>query len=222
MTHFSYLIFFFSFLKIEDGWEDAGEDMEQDQDAEDMTDNLNEDNVEAYLREAETLGDNTSTAVDEAVVRSNPVLNNFLKIFPQLLLLAAPTSISFPADASFAPGVIQGLVLTHQRALECLNNFLLAMNEVPSKFWFKEHIQDAKKTWTWLFQNAILIGTAPASEERDSIIEAIVSCLWSLGRGLGENIVSFIIELCINFQVSQKCLLDNTNLKVSQNQIGFF
>ncbi|KAI9364803.1 armadillo-type protein [Pilaira anomala] len=172
----------------EDGWEDAGEDMEQDQDAEDMTDNLNEDNVEAYLREAETLGDNTSTAVDEAVVRSNPVLNNFLKIFPQLLLLAAPTSISFPADASFAPGVTQGLVLTHQRALECLNNFLLAMNEVPSKFWFKEHIQDAKKTWTWLFQNAILIGTAPASEERDSIIEAIVSCLWSLGRGLGENI----------------------------------
>lgn len=167
--------------------------MEQDQDAEEMTDNLNEDNVDDYLREAESLGDNTSTAVDEAVARSNPVISNFsIKIFPQLVQLATPTSVSFPQDATFAPGVTQGLVLTHQRALECLNNFLLAMNEVPSKFWFKEHVDDAKKTWSWLFQNAILIGTAPASEERDSIIEAIVSCLWSLGRGLGQNIVSFI------------------------------
>ncbi|KAI8094205.1 armadillo-type protein [Thamnidium elegans] len=190
----------------EDGWEDAGEDMEQDQDAEEMTDNLNEDNVDDYLREAESLGDNTSTAVDEAVVRSNPVINNFsIKIFPQLVQLATPTSVSFPQDATFAPGVTQGLVLTHQRALECLNNFLLAMNEVPSKFWFKEHVDDAKKTWSWLFQNAILIGTAPASEERDSIIEAIVSCLWSLGRGLGQNIPlepNHVPALCGAFRAS--------------------
>jgi hypothetical protein len=180
------------FFIIEDGWEDAGEDMEQDQDAEEMTDNLNEDNVDNYLRDAEKLGDNTtSTAVDEAVVRSNPVLSNFtFKIFPQLLALATPTSVSFPQDTTFAPGVTQGLTLTHQRALECLNNFLLAMNEVPSKFWFKEHISDATKTWSWLFQNAILIGTARASEDRDFILEAIVGCLWALGRGLGENIVS--------------------------------
>lgn len=169
--------------------------MDQDQDAEEMTDNLNEDNVDQYLRDAEKLGDHTtSIAVDEAVVRSNPVLGNFTTmIFPQLLLLATPTSVSFPQDALFAPGVTQGLTLTHQRALECLNNFLLAMNEVPSKFWFKEHILDATKTWSWLFQNAILIGTALASEDRDSILEAIVGCLWSLGRGLGENIVSFFI-----------------------------
>ncbi|GAA5801878.1 hypothetical protein HPULCUR_007335 [Helicostylum pulchrum] len=190
----------------EDGWEDAGEDMEQDQDAEEMTDNLNEDNVDDYLREAESLGDNTSTAVDEAVARSNPVINNFsINIFPQLVQLATPTSVSFPQDATFAPGVTQGLVLTHQRALECLNNFLLAMNEVPSKFWFKEHVDDAKKTWSWLFQNAILIGTAPASEERDSIIEAIVSCLWSLGRGLGQNIPlepNHVPALCGAFRAS--------------------
>lgn len=174
----------------EDGWEDAGEDMDQDQDAEDMTDNLNEDNVEDYLLEAEKLGDNTtSTAVDEAVIRSNPVLGNFTyKVFPHLLQLATPTCVSFPQDGTFAPGVTQGLTLTHQRALECLNNFLLAMNEVPSKFWFKEHISDATKTWSWLFQSAVLIGTAPASEERDAILEAIVGCLWALGRGLGENI----------------------------------
>lgn len=171
--------------------------MDQDQDAEDMTDNLNEDNVEDYLLEAEKLGDNTtSTAVDEAVIRSNPVLGNFTyKVFPHLLQLATPTCVSFPQDATFAPGVTQGLTLTHQRALECLNNFLLAMNEVPSKFWFKEHISDATKTWSWLFQSAVLIGTAPASEERDAILEAIVGCLWALGRGLGENIVSYNISI---------------------------
>lgn len=168
--------------------------MDQDQDADEMTDNVNEDNVDDYLLEAEKLGDNTtSNAVDEAVVRSNPVLGNFtFKVFPHLLQLATPTCISFPQDATFAPGVTQGLTLTHQRALECLNNFLLAMNEVPSKFWFKEHISDATKTWSWLFQSAVSIGNAPASEERDAILEAIVGCLWALGRGLGENIVSFI------------------------------
>lgn len=175
--------------------------MDQDQDAEEMTDNLNEDNVDDYLREAEQLGDNnTSIAVDEAVVRSNPVLSNFThRIFPQLLQLANPTCISFPQDPNFAPGVSQGLTLTHQRALECLNNFLLAMNEVPSKFWFKEHIADATRTWDWLFQNAILIGSAPASEDRDSILEAIVGCLWALGRGLGENIVSILSFLYVSY-----------------------
>lgn len=176
----------------EDGWEDAGENMEEDQDAEDMTDNLNEDNVDEYLRDAENLGQNTSTAVDEAVVRSNPVLSNFtFKIFPKLLSLSTPTVLSFPVDATFCPGVTQGLTLTHQRALECLNNFLLAMNEVPSKFWFKEHLADAQKTWSWLFSTANAIGSAPESEDRNQILEVVVGCLWALGRGLGENIVSF-------------------------------
>jgi hypothetical protein len=165
--------------------------MEQDQDAEDMTDNLNEDNVDDYLRDAENLVDSTSAAVDEAVVRSNPVLSNFtIKIFPQLLLLATPTVLSFPQNTIFCPGVTHGLTLTHQRALECLNNFLLAMNEVPSKFWFKEHLSDAQKTWGWLFTNANMIGSAPESEDRNDILEVIVGCLWALGRGLGENIVS--------------------------------
>ncbi|CAO3613695.1 unnamed protein product [Mucor fragilis] len=173
----------------EDGWEDAGENMEEDQDAEEMTDNLNEDNVDDYLRDAENLGQNTSTAVDEAVVRSNPVLSNFtFKIFPKLLALSTPTVLSFPVDATFCPGVTHCLTLTHQRALECLNNFLLAMNEVPSKFWFKEHLDDAQKTWTWLFSTANAIGSAPESEDRNQILEVIVGCLWALGRGLGENI----------------------------------
>jgi hypothetical protein len=165
--------------------------MEQDQDAEDMTDNLNEDNVDQYLRDAENLVGGTSAAVDEAVVRSNPILSNFtIKIFPKLLQLATPTVLSFPQDATFCPGVTHGLTLTHQRALECLNNFLLAMNEVPSKFWFKEHLADAQKTWSWLFSNANVIGSAPESEDRNDILEVIVGCLWALGRGLGDSIVS--------------------------------
>lgn len=186
-----YFINYLTIKRLEDGWEDAGEDMEQDQDAEDMTDNLNEDNVDDYLRDAENLVDSTSAAVDEAVVRSNPVLGNFTtKIFPKLLQLSTPTVLSFPQDAAFCPGVTQGLTLTHQRALECLNNFLLAMNEVPSKFWFKEHLADAQKTWNWLFSNASMIGSAPESEDRNDILEVIVGCLWALGRGLGGNIVS--------------------------------
>ncbi|KAI8644157.1 armadillo-type protein [Parasitella parasitica] len=173
----------------EDDWEDASDDMEQDQDTEDITDDLNEDNVDTYLRDAENLGQTTSTVVDEAAVRSNPVLGNFtFKVFPKLLELATPTVLSFPADAILCIGVTQGLTLTHQRALECLNNFLLAMNEVPSKFWFKEHAADAQRTWTWLFSTANAIGSAPESENRDQILEVVVGCLWALGRGLGENI----------------------------------
>jgi hypothetical protein len=165
--------------------------MEEDQEADNMTDNLNEDNVDEYLRDAENLVDSTSAAVDEAAIRSNPVLKNFTsKIFPKLFQLATPTVLSFPQDGTLCSGITHGLTLTHQRALECLNNFLLAMNEVPSKFWFKEHLSDAQKTWSWLFSNANMIGSAPESEERNDILEVIVGCLWALGRGLGGNIVS--------------------------------
>ncbi|KAI8090914.1 armadillo-type protein [Gilbertella persicaria] len=173
----------------DDGWEDAGEDMEEDGDAEAMADNLNEDNVDEYLRDAENLGEGTSNIVEESAIKSNPILNGFTSsVFPHLLRLAAPTVLSFPQDRSVAPGVTQGLTLTHQRALECLNNFLLAMNEVPSKFWFKEYVSDASNTWTWLFSTANTIGSAPDSEERNEVLEAIVGCLWALGRGLGGNI----------------------------------
>ncbi|KAI8887800.1 ARM repeat-containing protein [Backusella circina FSU 941] len=191
----------------EDGWQDAGaEDEDADMDAEGMVDNLNEDNVDDFLREAETLGDNTFNAVDEETVRSNPVLHTFTTdILPKLIQLATPTPLSFPATNETAV-ITQGLDLTHQRALECINNFLLAMNEIPSKFWFKEQVNDATQAWRWLFNTANVVGAAPASsEERNDILEAIVGCLWALGRGLGQNIPlepSDVCSLCGAYQAS--------------------
>lgn len=165
--------------------------MEEDEAAEQMADNLNEENVDEYLRDAENLGEGTAATVEESVIRSSPVVNNFTtNIYPRLLQLASPTTLSFTQEYPLASGIKQGLALTHQRALECLNNFLLAMNETPSKFWFKEHVDDASKTWSWLFATAHTIGSAPDSEERNDVLEAIVGCLWALGRGLGVNIVS--------------------------------
>lgn len=175
----------------DDGWEDADENMDEDDAAEEMTDNVNEDNVDDYLRDAEKLGLNTSTAVDEETIRSNPILDTFThNVFPKLVSLSTPTILTFPQDINFSFDVTQALTLTHQRALECLNNFLLAMNEVPSKFWFREHLDDAKKTWGWLFSLANTVASAPASEQRNNILEIIIGCLWALGRGLGGNIVS--------------------------------
>ncbi|KAI9247342.1 armadillo-type protein [Sporodiniella umbellata] len=171
----------------EDGWEDGGEDMDEDGFAEDLTDNLNEDNVDEHLQEAQKLSQG-SLAVDEEVVRSSPIVKSFIReVFPHLIRLATPTDLSF-SDELAVPTVVHGLALTHQRAMECLNNFLLAMNEVPSKFWFKESSPDATQTWRWLFNTANIIASKPESENRNESIEAVVGCLWCLGRGLGQNI----------------------------------
>lgn len=158
--------------------------------AEDMADNINEDNVEEHLQEAQQLGETTSAAVDEDVVRSSPIVKSFVQqVFPHLVRLATPTSLSFSTEP-LVSAVTHGLALTHQRALECFNNFLLAMNEIPSKFWFKEQSSDAVQAWRWLFNTANLVASSPESEDRNAVLEAIVGCLWSLGRGLGHHIVS--------------------------------
>ncbi|KAI8372651.1 armadillo-type protein [Choanephora cucurbitarum] len=189
----------------DDGWEDAGEEMEEDETTEQMADQLNEDNVDQYLRDASNLGEGTSATVEESAIRSSPIVNNFTtNIYPRLLQLASPTLLSFSQD--YPAGVRQGLALVHQRALECLNNFLLAMNEIPSKFWFKEHVADASATWAWLFSTAHTIGSAPESEERNDVLEAIVGCLWALGRGLGSQIpleLTHVPTLCGAFRATQ-------------------
>ncbi|KAI8083106.1 armadillo-type protein [Halteromyces radiatus] len=169
----------------EDGWADEDD---EDMGDENLADNINEDNIDDYLQDAAALNDNTNGNTE--LLNSNPVMHAFTyQIFPQLIRLATPTpTLSFPADPTFCPTVTLGLSLTHQRSLECINNFLLAMNDVPSKIWFKEHVSDAQQAWQWLFQTAHQIGSCTASESRDSILEVMVGCLWSLGRGLGQNI----------------------------------
>lgn len=136
----------------------------------------------------------TSSAVDEALIRSNPVLHAYIhQIFPQLIRLSTATPISYH-QMSLAPLVTHGLVTTHQRSLECLNNFLLAMNELPRKFWFKEYRSDAIQLWRWLFDIANNVANSKPEEwARDCILEVVISCLWALGRGLEQNIVSSII-----------------------------
>jgi hypothetical protein len=133
--------------------------------------------------------------VDEALIRSNPVLHAYIhQIFPQLIRLSTATPISYH-QMTLAPIVTQALVLTHQRALECLNNFLLAMNDIPTKYWFKHYTSDAVQLWRWLFSIANDVANSkPEQWARDAILEVVIGCLWALGRGLGQDIVSCIVS----------------------------
>ncbi|ORE09803.1 ARM repeat-containing protein [Rhizopus microsporus var. microsporus] len=177
----------------EDGWEDADEAMDEDEEEEEK-----EENLELELNET-----STSVNVDEEKIRSSPVVKAFtIQVFPHLIRLATPTCLSFPVEPSV---ITQGLTLTHQRALECLNNFLLAMSEIPSKFWFKEQNADAVQAWRWLFNMAHTVASAPDSEHKHAVLETIVGCLWCLGRGLGQHIPlepNDVTSLCAAFDGS--------------------
>ena len=154
---------------------------------------VTEENIDEILKDSENLSEKTSSAVDDQLIRNNPILGTFItEVSPQLIRLATLTPLSFPQEP-IVPAVTDALILTHQRALECFNNYLLALAELPSKFWFKEHKSDACQAWRWLFNLANTVGTAQPSQARDELIEIIVGCLWSLGRGLGQDIVSLSI-----------------------------
>lgn len=196
----------------QDGWAEAEDDENMDGD-EDLADNINEDNIDNYLEDAEALkdgsGDLGNSKHDLELLRTNPIMHTFTyQVFPQLIRLATPTpTLSFPADPTLCPTVTIGLGLTHQRSLECINNFLLAMNDLPSNFWFQEHLSDAKQAWKWLFETAHQIGACPSSEQRDAILEVMVGCLWSLGRGLKQEIPlgsSDVATLCGAYQSARQ------------------
>ncbi|KAI8085753.1 armadillo-type protein [Gilbertella persicaria] len=127
--------------------------------------------------------------VDEAFIQANPVLHAYIyQIFPHLIRLSTTTPISYQ-QTSLAPTVSQNIVLTHQRTLECLNNFLLAMNDIPGKYWFKTHRTDAVQLWRWLFTIADQVANSnPEEWARNAILEAVIGCLWALGRGLEQDI----------------------------------
>ncbi|KAI8975665.1 armadillo-type protein [Mycotypha africana] len=197
----------------EDGWEDSDENMDEAE-ADGMADKLTEDNIDEYFNDMEKLG-GSSAAVEENALRSSPVINMFtVEVFPRLIQLSTPTVLSFPQNPTLNFGVTPSLALTHQRALECLNNFFLAMNDIPSQFWFKEHVEEAKRTWSWLFSTANTIGSAPESQDRNDLLEIIVGCLWALGRGLGQNIPlepSHVPMLCAAFTASS---IDSMRVKI--------
>jgi hypothetical protein len=132
-----------------------------------------------------------NTTTDETLIRSNPVLHAYIhQIFPQLIRLSTATQISYH-QMTLAPLVTQALVVTHQRALECLNNFLLAMNDIPTKYWFTNYSSDAVQLWRWLFSIANDVANSKPDEwARDAILEVVIGCLWALGRGLEQDIVS--------------------------------
>ncbi|KAI8987049.1 armadillo-type protein [Pilobolus umbonatus] len=175
---------------IEDDSEDDGyQDMDESMESENEADELPEDNTDDVLAEDSLTNQGTSAAVDVTLDQSNPIVQSYIhQIFPHLIRLSTATPISY-RQMKLAPTVSHNLVVTHQRALECLNNFLLAMNEVPSKFWFTVHQADATKLWEWLFSIANdVVNSQPEEWAKDSILEVVVGCLWALGRGLGQNI----------------------------------
>lgn len=170
----------------EDGYEDMDETMNDDEEGQEREEDL-QDNDKI---EEEFIGDNAMTA-DE--IRSNPILRAYVQeVFPQLIRLSTATPISYQ-HSSLVPQITPAFILTHQRALECLNNFLLAMNEVPSKYWFKEYKSNAVQLWRWLFHLANDISINKPEHDWLNLLEIIIGCLWALGRGLGQDIVSFLL-----------------------------
>lgn len=123
-------------------------------------------------------------------------------IFPALIHLGTPTSLSFPEQtvptpSTVAPLITTQLATTHLRAIEALNNFLLTMaDSVPGKWWYKHRKADAEQCWTWLFQqagavagNGVQVGAEEKGQEmRGAVLDAIVGCLWTLARGLDAEV----------------------------------
>lgn len=180
-----YILFVFLSIRLDDGWESADEDMvdeEGDEEGKEVTD----ENVDAYMAHARE-----ASKAEALSDTGYPAIHTFVnQVFPHLIRLATPTSLSFKQEDKDKATVTQAMETLHLRALECLNNFLLTMNEVSDKVWFREHTQEAFQTWRWLFETANGIGSAPKSDTLNEVIETIVGCLWSLGRGLGQETVS--------------------------------
>lgn len=192
----------------DDGWEDGDATMEDDDEElpEEMLNGGDDDLDNSILEDMAATGETSNTA-DLALLKNNPILHMLIhQVFPQLIKLGTTTKISYPPQetpAKYAPQSIESSIInafsnTHLRAIECLNNFLLTMNDLPSKFWFKEKKEDAQNAWTWLFQTAggvagsgVAVGDEEEGQElRGAVLEAIVGCLWALARGLGQDIVS--------------------------------
>jgi hypothetical protein len=191
----------------DDGWEDGDETMEDDEEVIEEQLNGGDDDLDNAILEDMAATGETSTSADLALLKNNPILHMLIhQVFPQLIKLGSTTKISYPPQetpAKYSPHSIESTIInafssTHLRAIECLNNFLLTMNELPSKFWFKEKKEDAQNAWVWLFQTAggvagsgVAVGDEePGQQLRGAVLEAIVGCLWALARGLGQDIVS--------------------------------
>ncbi|KAF9935958.1 hypothetical protein BGZ65_002853 [Modicella reniformis] len=181
------------------------DDMEADEDEQFETD-TNDDKKDSALdenalREMEQLtAASNETPMD---LSGHPIINILTNIvFPALINLATPTPLSFPEQEiptpkTVAPQITAQLAMTHLRATEALNNFLLTMADaVPGKWWYKQKKVDAEQCWTWLFQQAstvagkgVQVGAEEKGQEmRGAILDAIVGCLWTLARGLDTNV----------------------------------
>ncbi|KAI9480385.1 MAG: armadillo-type protein [Benjaminiella poitrasii] len=154
----------------EDGYQDETMMIDEEEGGK-REEGANDDDIDANLF-------TDKSRVDDALIRSDPVVHAYItRVFPRLIQLGTFTAASFHN---------RQFTLSHQRAFECLNNFLLAMNDVPSKFWFKEYQTDAVQLWRWLFNCADQV--AGEEKMKNGMLEIIISCLWALGRGLVQNI----------------------------------
>jgi hypothetical protein len=189
----------------DDGWQDADESMEDD-DMESEEVQEQEDDTQALIEDSSKLEGMSSAIVDQKQAISNPILQSFSNdVFPHLVRLATPTANSYPSQQTpqpplAAPAISHVLANIHLRALECLNNFLLAMNEIPGKPWFTERAEQIKGHWSWLFtlggstagQGVAVGAEEPGQEMRGAVLEADVACLWAVARGMNGNVVSWI------------------------------
>ncbi|KAL1923083.1 uncharacterized protein VTP21DRAFT_9459 [Calcarisporiella thermophila] len=141
-------------------------------------------------RDEETMEDEDVETASEAITGKNDAVSEALKchpiyrilsheVVPQLVRLAEPFSI----PSNLSPTIVEALNTVQLRALECLNNYLLTVAETPGRPWYKEHEEDARRCWTWIFGVAANTGVV-REEIRTSMTEVLAGCLWTLARGL--------------------------------------
>jgi hypothetical protein len=121
---------------------------------------------------------------------------------PPLLTLSAPTPLSFPPVSfpSLHPPTTSVLSTIHLRALECLNNLFLCINE--KELVGDAEIEGAKKVWADIWVSVLgKVGvegvSALGQERRKEMWEVGVGVLWGLARVCRTHLVSYALFLFI-------------------------
>ncbi|RIA98596.1 armadillo-type protein [Glomus cerebriforme] len=180
------------------------------------------------------IDDSISNNYDQSLLnrQEHLILNTFATdIIPNLIRLSRPTSLSYPEQLghnvipvkSVAPTITESLATVHLRAVECMNNFFLAMVDiVEEKWWFIKHRDAAKDTWTRLVEVAKLVAGKgikvgaedPGQKMRGAVLEALIGCLWTLARGLNGDLLLAENQILAFIQCYKSTISESMRVKL--------
>ncbi|KAJ1960932.1 hypothetical protein GGI12_003532 [Dipsacomyces acuminosporus] len=188
---------------------DEDQNMDEDGDEDESEDDESDDDIEGDFDEndmADILADESTVAQNADEVVQHSIFGLFIgSIVPSLQRLAEPTAMSTISSAikecsafgneehtKTVVSTVENFVALHERALACLNNFLLVLEE-SLKAWFGMHTNSVEQWWRHLIAVAehIFSVTQVPSDLADmdqnmrcTILETAVGCMWTLARGV--------------------------------------